>query len=143
MARSEGFLETISTQYDAISAEIVSLQSSNKEKDDEISELKEELAEYNRLKVLLEDIDTFQFTVKLNEPELIEAARLICVNLYPNHTRAYIDWKENGGKRAKDPARQLFMDVIRYVIMEKRDWLRTEFRNSGISYRNDILGVQE
>ena len=69
--------------------------------------------------------------------------RLRVATKYPNLTRDFIDWKENGGKRPKDPVRQLFMDIIRYVILEKKDWLRSEFRNYGISYRNDTPGVKE
>lgn len=139
----QGFLETLSTQYDTVSLEIENLKEINAEKDQEIEELKAELSDYNRLKLLLEDIDTFQFNIKLTDPALIEAARLVCFNLYPNLTRDFIDWKENGGKRPKDPVRQLFMDIIRYVILEKKDWLRSEFRNYGISYRNDTPGVKE
>ena len=77
----QGFLETLSTQYDTVSLEIENLKEINAEKDQEIEELKAELSDYNRLKLLLEDIDTFQFNVKLTDPALIEAARLVCFNL--------------------------------------------------------------
>lgn len=144
MAQSgQGFLETLTNQYDSIHSEIENLKGMNAEKDQEIEDLREELQDYSRLKLLLEDIDSFQFNIKLTDPSLIEAARLICFNLYPSLTRDYIDWKENGGKRPKDPVRQLFIDIIKYVVLEKKDWLRSEFRNYGVSYRNDTTGVDE
>ena len=86
-------------------------------KNKEVDNLSEKLSYFDHLKVLLDRKDE-TFHLRIDDQKLLQ--KLIIVidqyRLYPTLQRDYLEWKNNGGKRPKDPIRQCMLDILQAFV---------------------------
>ena len=98
---------------------ISKLESDNGKLTTELEAIKEKLSKFEHLLPLLERKEEV-FQLQIKDASLLQKAVMVIdqYRLYPKMQRDYLEYKQNGGKRPKDPIRQFLVDLIKVCLQQ-------------------------
>ena len=110
----QGFEKQVQDLIEPYTNKIAALEIENNQLSGDAEELRSQLEKFSKLMPLLEVKEIFKMEIR--DKDLIQQLRMLCHKWYPNATTAFLKWKNDGGKRPKDPVRLLIRDVMYLIV---------------------------